>query len=158
MRQPDLLESHPPNVQLILALVVPSVFGLITGIVLGVSEIGYLILSLLGIAGGYLAGKEHIGASDGALRGFTGGILFGTFILGGHAVTGMDAKAHLPHPEILLVVITTAFGIGLGALGGRARGKQERAEGVRSETPVTQSESADAPLSASTASSTPPSS
>ena len=156
MRQPDLLESHPPNVQLILALVVPAVFGLITGIVLGVSEIGYLILSLLGIAGGYLAGKEHTSAADGALRGFTGGILFGTFILAGHAVTGLDAKAHLPHPEILLVVITTAFGTGLGALGGRARGKQEGDEGVRSETPVAQS--AETPLSASTASSTPPSS
>ena len=135
MRQPDLLESHPPNVQLILALVVPAVFGLITGVILGLSEIGYLILSLLGIAGGYLAGKEHIGAQEGALRGFTGGILFGTFILAGHAVTGLEQKAHLPHPEILLVVITTAFGVGLGALGGRARAKQERKEGVRSQTP-----------------------
>ena len=158
MRQPDLLESHPPKLQLILALVVPSVFGLITGIVLGVSEIGYLILSILGIAGGYLAGKEHVGGEEGALRGFTGGILFGTFILLGHAVSGMDAKAHLPHPEILLVVITTAFGIGLGALGGRARAKHERAEGVRSETPVTDPQSGETPLNASTASSTPPSS
>ena len=139
MRQPDLLESHPPRLQLILALVVPSVFGLITGVLLGITEIGYLILSLLGIAGGYLAGKEHIGASEGALRGFTGGILFGTFILAGHAVTGLEQKAHLPHPEILLVVITTVFGIGLGALGGRARAKRERQEGVRSETAVAQS-------------------
>ena len=125
MRQPDLLDSHPPRVQLILALVVPAVFGAIVGILLGVSEIAYLIGSLLGIAGGYLAGKEHVGASDGALRGFTGGILFGTFILAGHAVTGMERKAHLPEPEILLVVITTVFGIGLGALGGRAREKIE---------------------------------
>jgi hypothetical protein len=53
-------------------------------------------------------------------------------------------------------VITTAFGIGLGALGGRAREKQERKEGVRSATPVAQS--SETPLSASTASSTPPSS
>ena len=125
MRQPDLLESHPPQVQLILALVVPAVFGIITGIFLGVSEIIYLVLSLLGIAGGYLAGKEHVGASDGALRGFTGGVLFGTFILAAHALTGMERKAHLPEPEILLVVITTVFGIGLGALGGRAREKSE---------------------------------
>ena len=139
MRQPDLLESHPPRVQLILALVVPSVFGLVTGIVLGLSEIGYIILSVLGIAGGYLAGKEHVGASDGALRGFTGGVLFGTFILAGHALSGLEQKAHLPHPEILLVVITTVFGVGLGALGGRARAKTEPREGVRGETPVTQS-------------------
>jgi hypothetical protein len=125
MRQPDLLESHPPQTQLILALVVPSVFGVVTGIVLGISEIGYLILSILGIAGGYLAGKEHIGAGEGATRGFTGGILFGTFILAGHALTGLERKAHLPEPEILLVVITTVFGVGLGALGGRSREKVE---------------------------------
>lgn len=125
MRQPDLLESHSPQTQLILALVVPSVFGVVTGIFLGISEIIYLLLSILGIAGGYLAGKEHIGASEGALRGFTGGILFGTFILAAHALTGLERKAHLPEPEILLVVITTVFGIGLGALGGRARAKRE---------------------------------
>jgi hypothetical protein len=125
MRQPDLLESHPPQTQLILALVVPSVFGVVTGIVLGISEIGYLILSILGIAGGYLAGKEHIGAGEGATRGFTGGILFGTFILAAHAVTGLERKAHLPEPEILLVMITTVFGVGLGALGGRSREKVE---------------------------------
>jgi hypothetical protein len=125
MRQPDLLESHSPETQLLLALVVPSVFGIVTGIFLGISEIIYLLLSILGIAGGYMAGKEHIGASEGALRGFTGGILFGTFILAAHAVTGLDRQAHLPEPEILLVVITTVFGIGLGALGGRARGKSE---------------------------------
>jgi hypothetical protein len=126
MRQPDLLDSHSPETQLILALVVPSVFGAIVGIFLGVSEIVYLVLSLLGIAGGYLAGKEHIGAREGAMRGFTGGILFGTFILAAHAVTGLERKAHLPEPEILLVVITTVFGIGLGALGGRSREKIER--------------------------------
>src|SRR5919106_6913270 len=125
MRQPDLLESHPPRLQLILALVVPAAFGAITGIFLGVSEIVYLILSILGIAGGYMAGKEHVGASDGATRGFTGGILFGTFILAAHAATGLERKAHLPEPEILLVVITTVFGVGLGALGGRAREKIE---------------------------------
>jgi hypothetical protein len=125
MRQPDLLESHSPQLQLILALVVPAVFGVITGIMLGVSEIAYLVLSILGIGGGYMAGKEHIGAGEGATRGFTGGILFGTFILAAHAVTGLERKAHLPEPEILLVVITTVFGIGLGALGGRAREKLE---------------------------------
>ena len=125
MRQPDLLESHPPQLQLILALVVPAVFGAIAGILLGVSEIVYIVFSILAIAGGYMAGKEHIGASEGATRGFTGGILFGTFILAGHALTGMERKAHLPEPEILLVVITTVFGIGLGALGGRSREKIE---------------------------------
>jgi hypothetical protein len=126
MRQPDLLESHPPKLQLILAIVVPAVFGLITGIFLGVSEIVYLVLSILGIGGGFLAGKEHVGAEEGAIRGFTGGILFGTFILAADAITGMERQAHLPHPDILLVVITTVAGIGLGALGGRSRAKAEQ--------------------------------
>src|SRR5918999_3627256 len=125
MRQPDLLESHPPQLQLILALAVPAVFGIVTGVFLGISEIVYLVLSILGIGGGYMAGKEHIGPSEGALRGFTGGVLFGTFILAAHALTGLKRHAHLPEPEILLVVITTVFGIGLGALGGRARAKSE---------------------------------
>ena len=125
MRQPDLLESHPPRLQLILALVVPAVLGTVTGILLGISEIAYLVLSVLAIGGGYFAGKEHVGASEGATRGFTGGILFGTFILAAHAATGLERKAHLPEPEIILVVITTVFGIGLGALGGRSRAKIE---------------------------------
>jgi len=125
MRQPDLLESHAPQLQVILAIAVPAVAGAIAGILLGISEIGYLVFSILAIAGGYMAGKEHIGASEGATRGFTGGILFGTFILATHAATGLERKAHLPEPEILLVVLTTAFGIGLGALGGRARAKIE---------------------------------
>jgi hypothetical protein len=125
MRQPDLLDSHSPETQMIIAIVVPSVFGIVTGVFLGISEIIYLLLSVLGIAGGYMAGKEHVGAREGALRGFTGGILFGTFILAGHALTGLERKANLPEPEILLVVITTVFGIGLGALGGRSRGKSE---------------------------------
>ncbi|MDQ3992027.1 MAG: hypothetical protein M3229_00050 [Actinomycetota bacterium] len=125
MRQPDLLESHPPRLQLILALVVPAVFGVLAGILLGISEIAYVVVSVLAIGGGYFAGKEHIGASEGATRGFTGGILFGTFILAGHALTGLERKAHLPEPEILLVVITTTLGIILGALGGRSRGKIE---------------------------------
>ena len=130
MRQPDLLDSHSPETQMIIAIVVPSVFGIVTGVFLGISEVIYLLLSVLGIAGGYMAGKEHVGAREGALRGFTGGILFGTFILAAHALTGLERKANLPEPEILLVVITTVFGIGLGALGGRSRGKSESRAGT----------------------------
>jgi hypothetical protein len=131
MRQPPLLESHPPTTQMVLAIVVPAVFGIVTGVLLGVSEVGYLILSILGIGGGYMAGKEHIGAAEGATRGFTGGILFGTFILAAHAATGLERQAHLPEPEILLVVLTTMFGIGLGALGGRSREKSARRDAVQ---------------------------
>jgi hypothetical protein len=122
--QPELFAQRSAGVQVITAVVVPAVFGLVTGIVLGLSEAGYLILSLLGIAGGFLAGLEHRGAEEGIVRGLTGGLLFGTFILFGHAFLGGEAKADLPHPEILLVVITTVAGGLLGALGGWRRGRR----------------------------------
>ena len=80
---------------------------------------------MLAIAAGYLGGREHIGAEEGALRGFTGGLLFGTAILVAHELSGSDPKADLPEPEVLLVVLTTVLGVGLGALGGRSRAKHE---------------------------------
>ena len=126
---PPLFEHHPPRVQILLGIVVPIIGGLVGGVLLVVSEPIYLIYSILAIGAGYFGGLEHVGAEEGALRGFTGGVLFGTFILLAKEVSGSDPKAHLPHPEVLLVVITTVLGIGLGALGGRSRSKREaRAE------------------------------
>jgi hypothetical protein len=124
---PELLRERPLPVQAIAALVVPAIFGGITGWVLGVNEAAYVVLSLLGIGGGYFAGFEHEGAKAGALRGVFGGSLFGASILLVHEAIGAEPTAHLPHPEILLVAITTAFGVGLGALGGRRRLQLEKA-------------------------------
>ena len=125
---PPLLAERSSGVQFLLVVVVPSVFGVVTGLVLGVSEAGYLILSLLGIGGGFFAGLEHDGATEGAVRGFAGGLLFGTFILVGKEVSGAEPKAHLPEPEALLVPLIAVIGIGLGALGGMVRGRRERRE------------------------------
>jgi hypothetical protein len=122
---PHLFRDRPIGLQLVLAGLVPAAYGAITGWSLGVNKTAYLVLSLLGIAGGYLAGQEHDGAGEGALRGVVGGSLFGGFILLAHEAIGNDAKADLPHPAILLVAITVIFGVGLGALGGRARHKRE---------------------------------
>ena len=110
-------------------MIVPSIGGLIAGILLGVSEIGYLVYSVLAIGAGYFGGLEHIGGWNGFYRGLIGGLLFGVWILIGHGVFFNDEepKAHLPDPEILLVVITTVLGVLLGALGGRRRAKLERA-------------------------------
>jgi hypothetical protein len=108
----------------VLAIVVPAVFGVICGILLGISEPAYLVLSLLAIGGGYFAGFEHRGASEGAIRGLNGGLLFGVFILFAHEFADTEAKAELPEPAILLVVVTTVLGVILGALGGRARAKR----------------------------------
>ncbi len=130
MRVPPLFSSHPPGTQIVLGVVVPAVFGLITGIMVGVSEAAYLALALLGVAGGYFAGLEHRTVGEGFLRGVNGGLLFGVFILFGHEFSGADPKAELPEPQILLVVITTVLGALLGALGGRSRARRARREPV----------------------------
>ena len=126
VRLPPLLSSRPPILQLVLAGIVPAAFGALTGWSLGVSEPLYLVLSLLGVLGGYFAGFDHLGARAGALRGLLGGALFGGFILLVHELSGEEAKAELPEPAILLLVITTVLGMGLGALGGRSRARRER--------------------------------
>jgi hypothetical protein len=125
--QPELFSQRSAGAQVVTAIVVPIAFGVVTGVMLGISEAGYLLLSLAGIAGGFVAGLEHRGAEEGVVRGLTGGLLFGTFILFGHAFLGGEAKADLPHPEILLVLITTLAGGLLGALGGWRRGRRTAA-------------------------------
>jgi hypothetical protein len=115
--------------QIVIANVVPCVFGVITGIMLGVHEVAYLALAgPIGILGGFFAGREHRGAPEGAARGALGGVQFGTFILLAHEVSGLDAKADLPHPAIILVVLTTFFGIILGFFGGLVRERRMKRE------------------------------
>jgi hypothetical protein len=53
MPLPQLLHTRPPAAEFVVAVAVPLAFGLITGVVLGVSEPAYLVLSVLGILGGY---------------------------------------------------------------------------------------------------------
>ena len=50
-------------------------------------------------------------------RGALAGLLFGAFILIAHELSGMDAKAHLPEPAIILVAVTTVLGAAFGTLG-----------------------------------------
>jgi hypothetical protein len=124
---PHLLRERPVGLQVVLAGVVPALLGVLAGWLLGVSEIAYLVISVLAIGGGYGAGMEHRGAGEGAIRGVIGGALFGGFILIAAELIGKEHKAHLPEPHILLVAITTGFGVLLGALGGRARVRREEA-------------------------------
>ncbi len=132
MRLPPLLSEHPRPVQLFLAVVLPVLFGALTGYFLGVSEATYLVLSLIGVVGGIGAGFDHLGAAAGARRGVLAGSLFGAAILVAHEIHGADAKAHLPEPAILLVVITTVLAVAFAALGGWLRQRAEaRAEATR---------------------------
>jgi hypothetical protein len=133
MRQPLLLD-RPFAAQLVLAIVIPTVYGLITGLLLGVTSAGYGILSILGILGGLVAGYDHLGADEGFVRGICGGLLFGTFILVGHSIFGMEAKAKIPSTHGVLVGITTVLGGILGAIGGALRARHERKAGGEAAT------------------------
>lgn len=127
MKAPVLLADRPPGQGLIVAMVVPVAYGLLTGWMLGVSEIAYLVLALLGIAGGYLAGLEHDWPLEGVYRGALGGLLFGASILIMNGVLGQEQQAHLPHPDELLIAITGGAGAVLGWLGARSRAKRDAA-------------------------------
>jgi len=123
-----LLSEHPRSIQILLAIVVPAVYGLVTGYFLGVNESVYLVLSVIGIVGALGAGFDHYGARSGAGRGVLIGAIFGASILIAHEIHGEEATAHLPEPAILLIVITTVLAMGFAALGGWLRGRVERRE------------------------------
>jgi hypothetical protein len=126
VRLPPLLEEHPRPVQLLLAVVLPALYGALTGYFLGVSEATYLVLSILGVLGGIGAGLDHVGAAAGAKRGLLAGAIFGGSILIAHQIHGAEAEADLPDPAILLVLITTVLGVGFAALGGWLRERHTR--------------------------------
>ena len=121
MAHVTLLKERTAALEAVIVVVVPLIFGAITGIMLGISEPVYLVLSLLGILGGFGAGLEHEYALEGFYRGLLGGLLFGFGILLAHGIADVEPKAHLPEPEVLLIAITAGFGAVLGALGGRMR-------------------------------------
>ena len=95
-------------------------------IVLGVSETTYLVLSVIGILGGIGAGMDHSGFAAGARRGLAAGGIFGASILIAHELHGAEAKADLPDPPILLVVVTTVLAVILAGLGGWLRQRYEQ--------------------------------
>jgi hypothetical protein len=121
VRLPPLLAHQPRVIQALLAIVLPALYGALTGYFLGVSETTYLVLSVLGVLGGIGAGFDHLGPAAGAKRGVIAGSIFGASILIAHQIHGADAKADLPDPAVLLVVLTTLLGMGFGALGGWLR-------------------------------------
>jgi hypothetical protein len=125
---PTLLKDRSNAEEAIIVIVIPLLFGAVTGWVLGLSEPIYLVMSLLGILGGLGAGLEHEYGLEGFYRGLMGGLLFGLGILLANGIIDKEPKAHLPDPEVLLIVITGGFGAALGALGGRIRDKRIKKE------------------------------
>ncbi len=124
---PPLLLSRPFGHQLIVAILVPMVFGIVTGIALGVHAVLYWLLAgPLAIGGGFLGGMEHRSADEGFVRGAMGGLIFGSFILLGFEMMNTEPKTYLGDPQVGLVFATTFFGCILGAFGGAYRARRER--------------------------------
>jgi uncharacterized membrane protein YccC len=111
-------DDRPFSLQVIGGIVVPVLFGILTGLALGWSEVLYYVLvGPLAIAGGFVAGMEHTRTEDGVVRGAIGGLVYGSFILIGHEIANNAPRAHLPDPQGGLVFATTLFGAILGGLG-----------------------------------------
>jgi hypothetical protein len=130
MRASPLFRERPRSVQVVLALVLPTVFGALAGVFLGISSAVYWAIGLIAFVGGIHAGFEHADSRDGAARGLVGGTLYGTGLLLAHAIAGTDAKVSLPDFEPILVVFTAVIGVLLGALGGKIRGSAMERRGL----------------------------
>jgi hypothetical protein len=125
VKLPPLFVERPFWLQVAGGIVVPVIFGILCGIVLGWSEVVYYVMAgPIAILGGFLAGTEHRATDEGLVRGAIGGLIFGSFVLIGHEIANNAPKAHLPDPQGGLVFATTLFGAILGALGAYWRSRQ----------------------------------
>ncbi len=129
MQHIPFFEDRPSGVQIVGGIVVPVVFGLLTGFALAWNEVVYLLLvGPVGIAGGILAGMEHRAPDEGFVRGLIGGLVFSSFILLGLKITGDDPTTELADPRVVYVLFITLISGGLGALGAALRRRLERRE------------------------------
>ncbi|MFL5331870.1 MAG: hypothetical protein ACJ8H8_01535 [Geminicoccaceae bacterium] len=104
------------------AIVLPSGFGLLCGLALGVSTALYLVGVVLALLGGVGGGAQYERRGDALLRGLVAGTLFGAFILLGFELGGSDdAKVKLPDPHVVLILFTVVPSLPLHWLGWRLR-------------------------------------
>jgi hypothetical protein len=104
------------------ALILPTAFGVLCGLALGVSAVLYLVGVALSLLGGIGGGAQYATRRDALLRGLVAGTLFGLGILLGFELGGEDeAKVELPHPHIVLLVFTVVPSLFLHWLGWRLR-------------------------------------
>lgn len=127
MKLPPPFFERPFWLQVAGGIVVPAVFGMLTGFALHWNDILYYVMSApIAIIGGFFAGVEHRETDEGVLRGAIGGLVFGSFILIGHEIMSNEPKVELPDPQSGLVFVTAIGGAILGGLGARYRKRQER--------------------------------
>jgi hypothetical protein len=124
---PPLFEERTREARIVLAVVVPLLFGAVAGVFIGISAGVYWALAALAAIGGVLAGLEHPDPGSGAKRVFVGGALFGLGILLAHAIAGTDAKVSLGDFPPLLILIDAVIGAILGAIGGAISRARRRA-------------------------------
>jgi ABC-type branched-subunit amino acid transport system permease subunit len=121
----------------VLGGVIPALFGVAAGVLVGESTGAYWALAAVVTIGGFIAGFEHLDGWGGADRGLVGGAIYGTALLITHAAVGTHAKVSLGKFPPLLAVVTAIIGMLLGAAGGRlARALRERRDGVPAEDTV----------------------
>jgi hypothetical protein len=117
--------AQQPTAQRVVGTVVgPIVLGVVSGLLLGSTAIGYWIAQVVAMVGGFLGGTEHVGWRPGLLRGVVGGLLFGATILVVRSITGWSDEIDLGSTPGFLVVITTVVGLLLGAAGGAVRARR----------------------------------
>jgi hypothetical protein len=127
MPLPPAFEDRSAVEQIVGAIVIALIFGLVTGLALGWNEIVYYVLAgPIALLGGFVGGMEHRGGEEGFLRGAVGGLVFGSFILLGLEILNTEPKAYLGEPQVGLVFVTTIVGSIMGALGGSYRARRER--------------------------------
>jgi apolipoprotein N-acyltransferase len=115
--RPTLLRERSERTQVVLAVVVPLLFGAVVGVVLGTSASTYWILLAVASLGALLAGLEHDEVKEAAGRGAVAGAMFGLGILAAHQLAGTEAKVSLGSFPPLLIVIDAIAGALLTALG-----------------------------------------
>ena len=129
MYQPKLLRDRSRPEQIVVAGVVPAIFGAIAGVLVGVSPAAYWGYAGVIVIGSVVAGFEHLDGWGGADRGLVAGAIYGVALLVAHAIVGTHAKVSLGSFPPFLAVVTAIIGMLLSALGGRlARAQRERAQ------------------------------
>jgi hypothetical protein len=118
MFEPTLFRDRARPAQIVLGGVVPTIFGVIAGILVGVSAGAYWAIAAVVAIGGVIAGFEHQDGWGGADRGLVGGAIYGIALLVAHAIAGTHAKVSLGSFPPFLAVVTAIIGMLLGALGG----------------------------------------
>jgi hypothetical protein len=128
MPLPRAFEDRSAAEQIIGAVVVTMVFGIVTGFALGWNEIVYYVLvGPIALAGGFLGGMEHRAVDEGLVRGAMAGLVYGSFILLGLEILNDEPEAYLGEPHAGLVFVTTIVGAIMGWLGAAYRVRREGA-------------------------------